>query len=48
MRYAACLAALACFALPATAADEKKPNIVLIVADDRDYSEGRARYHTSN
>ncbi len=33
MRYAACLAALVCFALPA-AADDKKPNIVLIVADD--------------
>ena len=34
LRFAACFAALACFALPATAADEKKPNIVLIVADD--------------
>jgi arylsulfatase A len=34
LRFAACLAALVCFALPAPAADEKKPNIVLIVADD--------------
>jgi arylsulfatase A len=34
MRFAACLVALACFALPATAAEDKKPNIVLIVADD--------------
>ena len=35
MRSAACLAALACLTLPARAADEpRKPNIVLVVADD--------------
>ncbi len=45
-RFVLSLVALVSLAAPSFAAE--KPNIVVILADDRDYSEGQPRYHTSN